>query len=88
MLNMGCKPMMHSSQILAKTKHWNDCILLKKLFRSCPVVSLRVGIFHKMDKGRGSAFVKFILQRTFVLVLQTNVKMNMQDVVTVFLPKC
>ncbi len=80
--------MKYSSQILAKTKHWNDCLFLKKVFRSCPVVALRVGIFHKMDKGRGLAFIRFILQRTFVLVLQTNVKMNMQDAVTVILPNC
>lgn len=44
---------------------------LQRFLRSCPVIALRVGTFHKMDKERAPAFIRYILQRTVFLVLKT-----------------
>ncbi len=87
MLNMGSKPMLHSAQILGRTNQ-NGCIVTRKIFRSCPIISLRIGMFYKMDRNRSAAFIKFILQRTFILVLQTNIQMKSRSEVGVYLPDC
>ncbi len=71
MLDLGSRPILISGKILQKTKRLNGCKWSQKFFKSCPSIALRIGHFHKMDRARIPAFIRFILQRTFFLVLRT-----------------
>lgn len=79
MLGMGSKTIIVSCKILQRVKLWNANAgnkLSRKFFRSCPTIALRVGEFHKMDSERAPALIRFILQRTFFLVLRTKLSYN------------
>ncbi|CAL8146379.1 unnamed protein product [Orchesella dallaii] len=43
-----------------------------KFSKSCKPITMKVGSFHKMDRKLGSSFVKFLVQRTVFLIVQTN----------------
>lgn len=73
-LEMGSRPLKLSSGrngILIKLKGWNNDSWFKRFLKSCQPIAIRIGPFHKMDKERSPAFIKFILQRTIFLVVQT-----------------
>lgn len=55
-------------------------------FQSCPPIALKVASFHKIDKQRVSSWIKFILQRTFFLVLKTRLSINAGANIIVELP--
>ncbi len=79
MLGMGSKTIIVSRKILQRVKWWNingGNKFTRKLFRSCPTIALRVGEFHKMDSERVPALIRFILQRTFFLVLKTKLSVS------------
>lgn len=71
MLHMGSNLRLISMRILKPSKRWYQCKITRKYFRSCNVVQLCVGGFHKMDRGRCPSFVRFVVQRTFLLVFKT-----------------
>lgn len=71
MLAMGSKSIIISRKILHQIKRSTNCKWSRRFFKSCPEISLSVGEFHKMDRERAPAFIRFILQRTFFLVLRT-----------------
>ncbi len=85
-LDMGSKPMLLSQKILTKTRMFGNCKWSRRFLRSCPKVSLRLGIFHVMDRERVPAFVRFILQRTFALVLKTKLSTGFGTTITVHVP--
>lgn len=70
--HFGMKPMKYSKQILEETMHFKEsCKRTGKFFQSCPVIAIRVGGFHKLDRKRGPDFFRFIFQRTAFLVANT-----------------
>lgn len=70
-LDLASRPILISGKIKQKLKSLGKCKWSQKFFRSCPKIALRVGNFHQMDRGRGPAFIRFVLQRTFFLVIKT-----------------
>ncbi len=70
-LDAGSRPILLSSNILRKVKYNYEYNWSRKFWRSCKPISLNVGPFHKMDRSRGPAFFRFILQRTFFLSVQS-----------------
>lgn len=71
MLDVGSRPILLSSSILKRVKYRYDYDWSRKFWRSCKPISLDIGPFHKMDRSRGPAFLRFILQRTFFLSVQS-----------------
>ncbi len=63
--------MLYSSLFLRNTKIFGVNLYTNKCFKSCPVIKLKVGDFHYMDRQRVPEFLRFIFQRTVFLVLQT-----------------
>lgn len=57
--------------ILLNAKIHSCSLWARKFLKSCPVIAISVGEFHKMDSERVPAFIRFISQRTFFLVLKT-----------------
>lgn len=72
-LDYGSRPLMFSRRLLFVEKKWITCEWTKRYLKSCPVISLKVGMFHKMDRDRGPATLRFCLQRTFFLVVQSKI---------------
>lgn len=70
-LNYGSLTITYSSSVLTLTKNWRHCRWTQRFFSSCPVLAIGVGGFHKMDKGRSPGLIRFVLQRTFFLVVKT-----------------
>ncbi len=79
MLEMGSRTITLSTKILQCAKSCNECRWSRKFFRSCPKIAIRVGEFHKMDRQRMPAFIRFVLQRTFFFVLQTNLNLEREN---------
>lgn len=76
-LDARSRPMLASKKFLKKmfrsNKH-RKCLegrVSHRFLKSCSLIVFRMGIFHKMDRQRGPSYIKFILQRTFFLVVQT-----------------
>lgn len=86
MLDLGSRPMLISGKIVQQAKKTYRCRWSRKFFKSCPVIALRIGEFHKMDRQRVSAFVRFILQRTFFLVLKTKLGIGFGNDVVIRMP--
>jgi len=70
-LDFGSRPLLVSKNVLSYWKRWNSDKLWRKIVRSCQPIVFRVGPFHKMDRERGPALIRFSLQRAFYLVVQT-----------------
>lgn len=86
MLNMGSKLRLVSMKILRRSKCWNGCKFLRKSFRSCRPIEVCVGDFHKMDRGRGPSFIRFVVQRTFALVFKTKLSVDYGSKFVVYFP--
>lgn len=50
--------------------------MVTNVFAICLVIALKLGEFHKMDRQRAPTFIKFIIQRIFLLVSKTNLSKN------------
>ncbi len=75
-LAMGSKAILLSTKVIHNVKLRKDCCWSRKFFLSCPTISIRVGKFHKIDSARVPAFIRFVLQRTFFLVLKTKLSLG------------
>ncbi len=70
-IDMGSRPVVYSTKLL---RSWNQCRQFckckytRKFLKSCPKVVLEVSSVHALDQGRAPSLMRFILQRTFVLV--------------------
>lgn len=53
------------NQYILRSKWW------KLFFKSCQPLSIKVGPFHRMDRRTAPSFIRFILQRTFFLIVNT-----------------
>ncbi len=71
MLDLGSRPILISKKVCRQANQLSGCKWSQKFFKSCPVIALGMGEFHKMDRARVGAFIRFILQRTFFLVMRT-----------------
>lgn len=49
----------------------NESKWFRKFVKSSSPVALKIGCFHKMNRNRGPRLIRFILQRTFFLVLKS-----------------
>ncbi len=78
-LGLGSQAIILSTKILGYSKLINKNIGERKFLRTCPKVAIRVGKFHKMDNERVPACIRFILQRTFFLVLKTKLSFGSGD---------
>ncbi len=82
MLGMGSQSISKSVKILQRVKYCNTESRSKsalKMFKSCPKIVIRVGAFHKIDKKRVPSLIRFILQRTFFLVIKTKLSIGSSD---------
>ncbi len=52
-LDLGSRPILKSAKIHQKMKYWVQCKWSRKFTLSCPLIALRVGEFHQMDRDRG-----------------------------------
>lgn len=88
MLIMGSSSILYSRKILMTLRKEEnvESKWAKRFYRSCPPIALKVGQFHKMDRERVPAFIRFILHRTFVLVLRTRLSLEKGAKVNAFLP--
>lgn len=78
--HFGSNPEVLSGRFLQLTRsNWGGCGWSRRFFRSCPVIAARVGDFHKIDRERGPAFFRFVLQRTAYFV--SNAGSNFQILV-------
>lgn len=59
-----------SKKIISTATQCRSCGYIRKFLRSCPVIALKVGELLVMDKGRVTAYVRFILQRTAFFVVK------------------
>lgn len=86
MLDLGSKPLLISGKVHRQALKIDGCKWSQKFFKSCPIVALKVGEFHKMDRARVVAFIRFILQRTFFLVLRTKLSKNFGTNMVITMP--
>lgn len=71
-LNSGSLMQVYSKCILKSvTTSKKNCKWSKAFYKSCPPITLKIGAFHKMDRSRVPAFIRFVLQRTTLLVVKT-----------------
>lgn len=80
-LHMGNNLRTAATKILLNLKKRSDSRWARKFLKSCPIIAIRVGEFHKMDRERVPSFIRFIMQRTFLLVLKT--KLGLTQATTV-----
>lgn len=83
LMGMGSNLIIISGKTLQRVKHWNTNLehrWTRKMFKSYQRVTIRVGDFHKMDRKRVPSLMRFILQRTFFLVIQTKLSINTNHV--------
>lgn len=76
MFHMGSCAILVSKNVLRRIKSWKQSNCSKHFWKSCPVIVVMMGDFHKMDRQRGPTFIRFILQRTFMLVMKTQLNVN------------
>lgn len=86
MFHMGSRPMLVSRSVLRRVTYFNRYKLSKRVLKSCPMISLKIGRFHRMDRERGPAFIRFILQRTFFFVLKTKLSVNSGGIMVISIP--
>lgn len=68
----GSRPYVASRKFLARcTKQWRLFPWTRAFFRSCRPIYFKIGQFHRMDRGRGPSLIRFCLQRTFFLMVQS-----------------
>ncbi len=75
MFDVGSQSLLISSKII----RWSTSAvgrdktskLFRKFAKSCPPVVLKVGNFHRIDRQRGPALIRFIVQRTVFLLLKS-----------------
>lgn len=90
MFHIGSRPMLISGLCLRRIKacnNWN-CKWSQRFLKSCPLISLKVGRFHLLDRGRGPAFIRFILQRTLLLILKTRLSVDSGGKMFISVPLC
>ncbi len=71
LLDYGSRPLRVSRGILQHSKEWRGHRWSSKFYKSCTPIALLIGPFHKVDRKRAPNLIRFCLQRTFFLVLQT-----------------
>lgn len=86
MFHGGSRSMLISRKVLRQVKACNQCKWSKRFWKSCPVIAVMMGEFHKMDRGRGPYFIRFILQRTFMLVMKTRLNVGYGGSVEISVP--
>lgn len=69
--HIGSQPVKLSGNFLRKTQDLFSCPYSRSFFRSCPVIAMQIGEFHKLDRKRGPDFFRFVLQRTAFCVANT-----------------
>lgn len=70
--HVGGTPMILSEKFLHLTESSSrKCQSCNRYFRSCTVIAMRIGEFHKLDRKRGPDFFRFVLQRTAYFVANT-----------------
>lgn len=60
--------------------------MVKKVLEKLSCDSLKMGEFHGMDRARGPACIRFILQRTFMLVGKTRLSVFRDNFIESFVP--
>lgn len=85
-LDLGSQTILFSSRILRRTELWNECGWSRRFRRSCQLTSFKIGDFHQMDKERVSSLVRFVLQRTCLLVFKTKLSNVNGSSIVVSLP--
>lgn len=70
LLDQCTNPIVLSKRVKSVAMQWGNTGYFNKFFQSCPPIVLKVGELHVMDKGRVTAFIRFILQRTAFFVLK------------------
>lgn len=70
LLDQFSNPVVISSNILVAAKQTRNTAYANKFFRSCQRIAIRVGELHLMDKERVGAYIRFVLQRTSLLVFK------------------
>ncbi len=86
MFHMGSRSILISKKVLKRVKTLNKCKWSKRFWKSCPTIALMMGAFHRMDRARGPAFIRFILQRTHMLVIKTRLDVNYGGVLEISVP--
>jgi len=75
--DIGSRSLIISSQIIRSSNSRINVFHRKefqKFSKSCPLILLKVGSFHYIDRQRVPHLLRFVLQRTFFLVVRTNVR--------------
>lgn len=86
MMDLGSRSILISKKVLQETKKMKGCKWSQRFFKSCPFIALRIGEFHKMDRERVASFIRFILQRTFLIVLRTKLSKGFGKNTIILLP--
>lgn len=70
LFDVGGAVVLYSINFLKQANsQWGRNSWARRFFRSCPVIALQLGIFHKVDRTRALIFCRFIAQRTGVIVV-------------------
>ncbi len=86
MFHIGSRSVLTSRNVRQRLNGFDKCNWSKSFWKSCPVIALLMGMFHKMDRERGPAFIKFVLQRTFLLVLKTKQSVGADGFIVIAIP--
>jgi len=72
-LDIASQPLLLSRSIIHSWKRWRGpgYRWMAKFAKSCRPIGLNVGQFHVIDRKRVPIIIRFCLQRTFFLVMQT-----------------
>ncbi|CAL8068538.1 unnamed protein product [Orchesella dallaii] len=75
MIEYGSMPKLISKKMLNNYRRcWGKEKFSRKYLRACQPLAIRMGPFHEMNRSRMPAFLRFCLQRTIFLVVQTETK--------------
>lgn len=73
--DVGSRPHLKSVLCLKEIRNiWTDCPWTKRFVKSCSPIVLNIGSYHKMDRERVPNIIRFVLQRTFMLVFKNKMK--------------
>jgi len=70
-LDAGSQPILYSREILNSWKHWNGSRYIRRFSKSCQPIMLHAGPFHIITRERAAIVLRFCLQRSFFLIVQT-----------------
>jgi len=70
-LEFGSMPRQISIKMINSWAQWGNIKYCKKFVKSCKPLSIQVGPFHIMDRNRAPALIRFCMQRTIFLVVQS-----------------